>query len=193
MPPAAGAWGRCAERLQEEILRGTIFIDTKGSRSSARSTGCRCIAVGDQAFGTPTRISATARLGHGEVVDIQREVEQGGPIHSKGVLILSGFLGRRYARFQPLCALRQPGLRADLRLVEGDSASVAELCALLSAIGDMPPQAGRWPSPARSTSTARSRPSAASTKRSRAFLKSVRPGASRARRASSSPRPTAST
>ena len=133
--------GQLRERLQEEILRGTLFIDTKGSQLG-QVNGLSVIALGDQAFGTPTRISATARLGHGEVVDIQREVEQAGPIHSKGVLILAGYLGRRYARFQPLCLSASLVFEQTYGLVEGDSASVAELCALLSRHRGYPPQAG---------------------------------------------------
>ena len=125
------------ERLQEEILRGTLFIDTKGSQLG-QVNGISIIDLGDQAFGIPTRISATARLGHGEVIDIQREVEQAGPIHSKGVLILSAYLGRRYSRYQPLCLSASLVFEQTYGRVEGDSASVAELCALLSAIGDIP-------------------------------------------------------
>lgn len=129
--------GQLRERLHEEILRGTLLIDTKGSQLG-QVNGLSVIALGDHAFGTPTRISATARLGQGEVVDIQREIEQAGPIHSKGVLILAGYLGRRYARFQPLCLSASLVFEQTYGLVEGDSASVAELCALLSAIGDIP-------------------------------------------------------
>ncbi len=129
--------GQMRERIQEEILRGTLFIDTQGVQLG-QVNGLSVMALGDQAFGTPTRISATARLGHGEVVDIQREVEQAGPIHSKGVLILSAYLGRRYARFQPLCLSASLVFEQTYGPVEGDSASVAELCALLSAIGDIP-------------------------------------------------------
>jgi len=129
--------GQMRERIQEEILRGTLFIDTQGVQLG-QINGLSVMALGDQAFGTPTRISATARLGHGEVVDIQREVEQAGPIHSKGVLILSAYLGRRYARFQPLCLSASLVFEQTYGPVEGDSASVAELCALLSAIGDIP-------------------------------------------------------
>ncbi len=129
--------GQLRERLQEEILRGTLFIDTKGSQLG-QVNGISIIDLGDQAFGIPTRISATARLGHGEVIDIQREVEQAGPIHSKGVLILSAYLGRRYSRYQPLCLSASLVFEQTYGKVEGDSASVAELCALLSAIGDIP-------------------------------------------------------
>ena len=129
--------GQMRERLQEEILRGTLFIDTQGVQLG-QVNGLSVLSLGDQSFGTPTRISATARLGHGEVIDIQREVEQAGPIHSKGVLILSSYLGRRYARFQPLCLSASLVFEQTYGPVEGDSASVAELCALLSAIGDLP-------------------------------------------------------
>ncbi|MCU0835683.1 MAG: AAA family ATPase [Chromatiaceae bacterium] len=125
------------ERVQEEILRGTLLIDTAGVQLG-RVNGLSVVDLGDHAFGTPTRISATARLGNGEVVDIQREVEQGGPIHAKGVFILSAYLGRRYARFQPLCLSASLVFEQTYGMVEGDSASLAELCALLSAIGDLP-------------------------------------------------------
>jgi len=125
------------ERLQEEILRGTLLIDTSGVQLG-QVNGLSVIQLGDYAFGAPARISATARIGNGEVVDIQREVDQGGPIHAKGVLILSSYLGRRYARFQPLCLSASLVFEQTYGTVEGDSASAAELCALLSAIGDIP-------------------------------------------------------
>jgi lon-related putative ATP-dependent protease len=125
------------ERIHREILRGTLFIDTKGLQLG-QINGISVIDLGDHAFGVPTRISATARLGSGDVLDIQREVEQGGPIHAKGVLILSAYLGRRYARLQPLCLTASLVFEQTYGMVEGDSASVAELCALLSAIGDIP-------------------------------------------------------
>jgi predicted ATP-dependent protease len=125
------------ERIDEEIRRGILLIDTKGAQLG-QVNGLSVIDLGDHAFGIPTRISATARLGGGEVIDIQREVEQGGPIHSKGVLILAAYLGRRYARFQPLCLSASLVFEQTYGPVEGDSASVAELCALLSAVGDIP-------------------------------------------------------
>ena len=125
------------ERLHQEILRGTILIDTEGVQLG-RVNGLSVIQLGDYAFGSPTRISATARLGNGEVVDIQREVDQAGPIHSKGVFILSAYLARRYAKFQPLCLSASLVFEQTYGSVEGDSASLAELCALLSAIGDIP-------------------------------------------------------
>lgn len=125
------------ERIQEEILHGTLLIDTSGVQLG-QVNGLSVLQLGDYAFGTPARISATARIGNGEVVDIQREVDQAGPIHAKGVLILSSYLGRRYARFQPLCLSASLVFEQTYGLVEGDSASAAELCALISAIGDIP-------------------------------------------------------
>ncbi len=125
------------ERMQQEVIRGTLLIDTDGVQLG-RVNGLSVIQLGDHAFGTPVRISATARLGNGEVVDIQREVDQGGPIHAKGIFILSAYLGRRYARFQPLCLSASLVFEQTYGTVEGDSASLAELCALLSAIGDVP-------------------------------------------------------
>jgi lon-related putative ATP-dependent protease len=125
------------EHIQEEILRGGLMIDTRGSQLG-RVNALSVIFTGDHGFGIPSRISATARLGSGEVVDIQREVDQAGPIHSKGVFILSSYLARRYAKFQPLCLSASLAFEQTYGLVEGDSASAAELCALLSAIGDIP-------------------------------------------------------
>ena len=92
---------RLRERFQESILRETVLIDTQGSRVG-QVNGLSVIQLGDFAFGTPSRITARVRLGKGEVVNIEREVNMSGPIHSKGVLILSSFLGARYAADQPL-------------------------------------------------------------------------------------------
>ena len=125
------------EQLQEEILEGNLMIDTSGSQLG-RVNGLSVIQVGDHAFGMPSRISATARLGTGEVVDIEREVDQGGPIHSKGVFILTAYINRRYARFQPLSLAATLVFEQTYGEVEGDSASAGELCALLSALGDIP-------------------------------------------------------
>ena len=96
------------------------------------------MALGDFAFGHPSRITARVRLGKGEVMDIQREVELGGPIHSKGVLILSGFLGARYCAERPLALSASLVFEQTYGEVEGDSASSAELYALLSALAEVP-------------------------------------------------------
>ncbi len=128
---------RVRDRLQEAIRRGTILIDTDGAKIG-QVNGLSVMTLGDLDFGHPTRITARVRLGKGEVVDIQREVELGGPIHSKGVLILAGFLGARYCSDRPLSLSASLVFEQTYGQVEGDSASCAELCALLSALADMP-------------------------------------------------------
>lgn len=128
---------RARERLYEEINRGTILIDTEGEEAG-QVNGLSVIQLGDFAFGQPSRITATTRLGKGEVIDIEREVELGGAIHSKGVLILSHFLAARYSRNQPLSVSASLVFEQSYGIVEGDSASVAELCALLSALAGAP-------------------------------------------------------
>ncbi|WP_321393579.1 ATP-binding protein [Emcibacter sp.] len=128
---------RMRERLLEETEHGTILIDTAG-RQVGQINGLSVIDLGSYAFGRPTRITARIRLGKGEVVDIEREVKLGGPIHSKGVLILSGFLGAQYLPDQPLSLSASLVFEQSYGGIEGDSASMAELCALLSAIADVP-------------------------------------------------------
>jgi lon-related putative ATP-dependent protease len=128
---------RLRERIYEEIKRGTILIDTDGERVG-QVNGLSVADLGNFAFAQPSRITATARLGHGDVIDIEREVELGGAIHSKGVMIVSAFLGERYARNQPLSLTASLVFEQSYGGVEGDSASVGELCALLSALADAP-------------------------------------------------------
>jgi len=94
--------------------------------------------LGSFQFGQPTRIAANVRIGDGQVVDIEREIELGGAIHSKGVLILSAYLGTRYAQETPLSIHATLVFEQTYSGVEGDSASVAETCALLSAISGLP-------------------------------------------------------
>ncbi len=125
------------EELHRQILRGTVEINTTGTQL-AQANGLSVIQLGDFSFGIPTRISATARVGNGELIDIERETEQGGPIHSKGVLTLATYLGERYSKHQPLSVTASLVFEQTYGGVEGDSASCAELCALLSAIGDLP-------------------------------------------------------
>ncbi len=128
---------RLRERIQERILRGTILIDTTGERVG-QVNGLSVVFLGNFAFGQPNRITARVRLGKGKVVDIEREVDLGGPIHSKGVLILSSFLGSRYAAERPLSLSASLVFEQSYSGVEGDSASMAELCALLSALAEAP-------------------------------------------------------
>jgi len=128
---------RLRERMQEAILRETILIDTEGGEIG-QINGLSVIPLGDFMFGRPTRITARTRMGKGEVVDIEREVELGGPIHSKGVLILAGFLGARYAEETPLSLSASLVFEQSYGGVEGDSASSAELYALLSSLAEVP-------------------------------------------------------
>lgn len=128
---------RIRERLQEEVQRGTLLIATEGEKVG-QINGLSVMMLGGHGFGHPTRITAVARLGKGQVVDIEREVELGGPIHSKGVLILSGFIAGRYAPDLPLTLSASLVFEQSYGGVEGDSASSAELYALLSALAGAP-------------------------------------------------------
>lgn len=128
---------RIRERVHEEIRRGTILIDTKGS-VVGQVNGLSVIQLDNFAFGQPTRITARVRLGRGQVVDIEREVALGGPLHSKGVLILSSYLAARYAIDKPLSLNASLVFEQSYSGVEGDSASSAELYALLSALAGVP-------------------------------------------------------
>jgi len=133
---------RVRERIQEDIRRGTILIDCRGD-AVGQVNGLVVLQLGGYAFGRPSRITARVRLGSGNVVDIEKEVALGGPIHSKGVLILSGFLGQRFASERPLSLAASLVFEQSYSGVEGDSASCAELVALLSALGDVPVKQGR--------------------------------------------------
>ena len=120
-------------RMQESIKRGIHMIDTQGEKVG-QVNGLSVMQLSDYRFGIPSRITATARLGEGDVIDIEREVELGGPIHSKAVMILSAYLADHYAQNAPLSLSATLVFEQSYGYVEGDSASVAELCALLSAI-----------------------------------------------------------
>lgn len=128
---------RIRDRLLEEVLEGTILVDTEGERVG-QVNGLSVLQLADFSFGHASRISARVRLGKGEVIDIEREVELSGPIHSKGVLILSGFLGARYAFDRPLSLSASLVFEQSYGAVEGDSASSTELYALLSALSGLP-------------------------------------------------------
>jgi lon-related putative ATP-dependent protease len=123
--------------MQEEIQRGTIMIDT-GDSKIGQINGLAVMQLGGFSFGKPSRISARVRLGRGRVVDIEREVEMGGPIHSKGVLILSHLLAARYALDYPLSLSASLVFEQSYGGVEGDSASSAEFYVLLSALAQAP-------------------------------------------------------
>jgi lon-related putative ATP-dependent protease len=128
---------RIQERLHELITRGTLQIDTDG-RTVGQINGLAVIGTGDYAFGQPARITATVGPGRGGVIDIEREARLGGPIHTKGVLILGGYLAQTYASDRPLTLLARLVFEQSYEGIEGDSASSAELYALLSALAKIP-------------------------------------------------------
>jgi len=132
---------RIEELLQDLILEGTLLIDTQGA-VVGQVNGIAIIPLGDYMFGKPSRITARTFLGRGGIVDIEREAKTGGRIHSKGVLILSGYLGGRYARQVPLSMSASLAFEQIYEEVEGDSASSAELYALLSSLSGLPIEQG---------------------------------------------------
>ncbi|MBN0989972.1 ATP-dependent protease, partial [Amphritea sp. RP18W] len=103
-----------------------------------RTNGLTVLGVGDVSFGFPARITVTVHPGNRGIVDIEREVTLGQPIHSKGVLILSGYLGHKYAKDFPLTLSASIALEQSYGYVDGDSASMAEVCTLISALTDIP-------------------------------------------------------
>ncbi len=132
---------RIEELLQDLILEGTLLIDTQGA-VVGQVNGIAIIPLGDYTFGKPSRITARTFLGRGGIVDIEREAKTGGRIHSKGVLILSGYLGGRYAGEVPLTMSVSIAFEQIYEEVEGDSASSAELYAILSSLSGLPIRQG---------------------------------------------------
>lgn len=128
---------RVHEQILEAIRRESLLIETRGE-AIGQINGLSVIELGEVLFGQPTRISAAVRLGEGELVDIEREVKLGGAIHSKGVLILAALIGARFGVQRPLCLHASLVFEQSYGGVEGDSASLAEACALLSAIAAVP-------------------------------------------------------
>lgn len=127
---------RIREASHEGITRETILIDTTG-KAVGQINGLSVLSVGNYAFGQPTRITARVRMGSGTVVDIEREAKLGGALHSKGVLILSAFLSSHFALDAPVSLWASIVFEQSYGGVDGDSASSAELYALLSALADV--------------------------------------------------------
>ena len=132
---------RIQSRTIDAIKRDTLLIDTSGEQVG-QANGLSVVDLGEFRFGRPVRITATTRIGTGQVVDIEREVELGGAIHSKGMMILSSALSSRYAPDTPLSLHGSVVFEQSYGGVEGDSASVAELCALLSSLSGLPIRQG---------------------------------------------------
>lgn len=125
------------ERIQELILDNVIYIDTEG-KAVGQVNGLAVVSLGDYTFGKPSRITARVSLGQAGVINIEREAKLSGRIHDKGVLILSGFLAGRYAQDKPLSLSATITFEQSYEGVEGDSASAAELFAILSALSGLP-------------------------------------------------------
>ncbi len=128
---------RYEEWVREETGRGIMLMSVRGERVG-QVNGLSVLQLGNSSFGIPSRITARTFLGRGGVIDIEREARLSGPIHSKAVMILSSYLSGRYARLLPLSLHATLVFEQSYAGVEGDSASAAELCVLLSAIADLP-------------------------------------------------------
>lgn len=133
--------GRIADQMLQEIEEGTILIDTETTRVGCVN-GLTVMEIGESRFGSPARITATVHVGGKGVVDIEREVELGQSIHSKGVMILSGFLGHEFGRQFPLTLSSHIAMEQSYGYIDGDSATVAEYCSLISAIAQVPVHQG---------------------------------------------------
>ncbi|PKM12924.1 MAG: ATP-dependent protease [Gammaproteobacteria bacterium HGW-Gammaproteobacteria-3] len=129
--------GRISEAILEEMLDGTILIDTEGT-AIGKANGLTVLEVGDSSFGAPARITSTVYPGSRGIVDIEREAELGQAIHSKGVMILTGYLGHCYAQQFPLAISASLAIEQSYGYIDGDSASLAELCCLISALTRTP-------------------------------------------------------
>ena len=132
---------RIEKRLQEFIADGTIMVDTEGA-VVGQVNGLAIMQMGDRMFGKPSRITARTFLGNAGVINIEREAKLSGRIHDKGVLILSGYLGGKYAQDKPISLSASLCFEQSYEGVEGDSASSTELYALLSSISGIPLKQG---------------------------------------------------
>ncbi|WP_435104612.1 Lon protease family protein [Arhodomonas sp. AD133] len=128
---------RVRDQVGRAIHRGTLLIDSEGEAVGSVN-GLSVLQLGGHAFGRPTRITANARLGRGHMVDIEREAKLGGSIHTKGMMILSSLLASRYARERQLSLAASVAFEQSYGTVDGDSASVAEFCALCSVLAEVP-------------------------------------------------------
>jgi len=129
------------QRINEMIDKGMIIIDAKGEKTG-QVNGLSVIDLGDFAFGRPTRITASVGVGREGLIDIEREAKLGGPLHTKGVMILNGYINDKYVRDTPLSLSARLVFEQSYEEVEGDSASSTELYAILSRLSDVPIKQG---------------------------------------------------
>ena len=125
------------EKYLEMIKENTLLIDTSGYKVG-QLNGLTVLTVGDYSFGKPAKITVNTYTGKNGIVNIEREVEISGPSHSKGVLILTGYLGEMFAQDIPLCLTASICFEQLYNGVDGDSASSTELYGLLSSLSEIP-------------------------------------------------------
>ncbi len=128
---------RVSQEILKEMLEGSVLIDTDGE-AVGKINGLTVLSIGDTSFGSPARITAAVYPGSQGIVDIEREVQLGQAIHSKGVMILTGYLGATYAQKFPLAISASLAMEQSYGYIDGDSASMAELCCLLSSLTNVP-------------------------------------------------------
>jgi lon-related putative ATP-dependent protease len=129
--------GQLSENMLSDIKEGHTLIETDG-KAIAKINGLTVLHIGDTAFGTPARITATVYAGSDGVIDVEREADLGKSIHSKGVMLLTGYLGNKYAQNFSLTLSANIAIEQSYGYIDGDSASLAELCGLISAITQLP-------------------------------------------------------
>lgn len=132
-----GRLSRIEELLREMITRGSLLVDLQGT-AVGQVNGLAVHSIGDHMFGLPSRITASAAMGREGIINIEREADLSGPIHSKGMFILAGYLRRNYAQDKPLTLTASIAFEQAYSGVEGDSASSTELYALLSSLSGVP-------------------------------------------------------
>jgi len=125
------------EKINEMFKEGTLILDIKGEKIG-EINGLAVIGTGEYSFGKPNKITATVYSGKDGILHIERETKQSGPIHTKGVLTLNGYIGEKYAKIKPLGVTIGLGFEQSYSYIEGDSASCAELYAILSALSGFP-------------------------------------------------------
>lgn len=125
------------DKIQDMIKRNFLLIDTEGE-AVGQVNGLSVIGLGDFAFGKPSRVTVSIGMGREGIIDIEREAKLGGPIHTKGVMILSGYLAEKYAQDKPLSLSARLVFEQSYEEIEGDSASSTELYAILSALSELP-------------------------------------------------------
>ncbi len=125
------------EKLQESIERNFLLIDTEGDKVG-QINGLSVMQIGEYSFGKPTRITCSLGMGRGGIIDIEREAQLGGRLHTKGVMILSGYLSSMYAKNMPLTLSARLVFEQSYSEIEGDSASSTELYTILSSLADVP-------------------------------------------------------